>query len=127
MELQEDSASMHRKTKILNLFRNKLGRFDSSIERIFVSDVAFFFYMFYVCWIDNYAIENFFLMKLKHDESYIKDFNRKVFFFFREKNFEDWFHSREDFKKIGVQKYVQINSISLNKITYFLNRLYEQK
>lgn len=85
MELQEDSASMHRKTKILNLFRNKLGRFDSSIERIFVSDVAFFFYMFYVCWIDNYAIENFFLMKLKHDESYIKDFNRKKYFLFLEK------------------------------------------
>lgn len=41
--------------------------------------------MFYVCWIDNYAIENFFLMELKHDESYIKDFNRKKYFFLEKK------------------------------------------
>lgn len=46
MELQEDSASMHRKTKILNLFRNKLERFDSLNEGIFVSDVTLFFCTF---------------------------------------------------------------------------------
>lgn len=66
----------------------------------------------YVRWIDNYAIENFFHETIKHNESYMKDivkFNRKKYLLVKKTL---W--GLISFQ-IGVEKYVQINSISLNR------------
>lgn len=77
MELQEDSASMYRKTKILNLFRNKLVG-DLIHHLIFVNQTlrsSFICFMYAELIIDRHREFFFFFNEIiKHDESFIKDY-----------------------------------------------------